>query len=277
VRTVRSNVATDRDAAASGKLTIGGIARKAFLDDLNRRKQRSQEMLRAYRSDLEKYEAFLRSRGLKVNQAKKTTIDEFIDYLSSQPTREAEAQLSPASVARRLSVLSSYYEFLRAESNGRLSNPVANVTRPIVDNQTIRAVNEPTVQHLVGSTPNSRDRALLTVFISSGLRLSEVFQLNNDTIQRRTRKMRDGSLLVVGFGRVIGKGNKERRFVVDEDANSALKDYLRERGRDSEPALFISERGTRLSCRSIQDVLHRHCKRLNITRLHIHQLRHSHG
>lgn len=232
-------------------------------------------MLRTYVSVLRRYEAFLRDRGLKVNQATKTTIDDFIDHLSFQPTRKKGTHLEPASIARNLGVLSSYYEFLRGRTNGRITNPVKDVRRPKVENQLFRAVEEPTAQHLLDGITNKRDRALVSVFISSGLRLHEGHQLNKDTIQRRTRRMPNGSLLIVGFGNVIGKGGKQRRFIVDEDALTALCEYLRERGRDSQEALFLSERNTRLSMRSMQDILHRHCKRLGITSLHVHQLRHT--
>lgn len=245
-----------------------------FISHMQIRSQ-SVETLRAYRSDLEKYEEFLRSKGLRVNQATRKTIEAFIHYLSAQPTRKEGAELSPASINRRLSTISAYYEFLRASSDGRINNPVARLSRPRIDNVRFRAVSDAVLDDLVAGVTNSRDRALIAMFIASGLRLSEVHQCNKETISRRQRKMPDGSTRTVGIGEVIGKGGKSRQFLIDEATLGLLVQYLRERGSDSNPALFISSRNKRLSRRSIEDILHRWCRALSIDRLHVHQLRHS--
>jgi site-specific recombinase XerD len=236
---------------------------------------KSKETLRAYRSDLEKYEDFLRSKGLRVSQATRKTVEDFIRHLSSKPTRKAGAELSAASVNRRLSVVSAFYEFLRARSDGKMNNPVVRISRPKVDNVQFRAIDETTIDQLLSGITSTRDRAILALFIASGLRLSELHQLNKDTIARRQRKMPDGSIRTVGVGEVVGKGNKRRQFLVDEATLSMLVSHLRERGPDSYPALFLSSRRKRLSRRSIEDILHRWCRVLSLDRLHVHQLRHS--
>jgi site-specific recombinase XerD len=249
---------------------------EAFMSHLQIR-TRSRETLRAYRSDLEKYEAFLRSKGLRANQATMATVEEFIRYLSSKPTRKAGAELSPASINRRFSVISAYYEFVRARTDGKTNNPVARMSRPKIDNVRFRALEDATIDDLLSGITNTRDRALIALFIASGLRLSEVHQLNKDTIARRQRKMPDGSFRVIGVGEVVGKGGKSRQFLIDESTLNTLVKYLRERGHDEYPALFISSRKKRLSPRSIEDILHRWCRTLSLERAHIHQLRHSYA
>ena len=88
--------------------------------------------------------------------------------------------------------------------------------------------------------------------------------------------MPDGSVVFLGIGEVIGKGRKRRKFIIGEIALQALGDYIREkRSRDPNPALFLSARRQRISCRTIQDVVDRWCRKLGIPHIHAHQLRHS--
>jgi integrase len=82
-------------------------------------------------------QAFLRSKGLRVTQAKPSTITEFINHL----TDTRGSALAPATISRRLSVLSAYYEFLRNYSDGNIVNPVERVKRPKVNNEAPRAVD----------------------------------------------------------------------------------------------------------------------------------------
>ena len=72
----------------------------------------------------------------------------------------------------------------------------------------------------------------------------------------------------------MGKGSKERRFYFDSDTVQTIAHYLEDRT-DTAPALFISERGTRLSQRAIQDTLACWCRKLGLNRFHIHQFRHA--
>lgn len=232
----------------------------------------SRETLRAYRQDLEKYEAFLRLKGLRVTQAKPSTITEFISHL----TDTHGGALAPATISRRLSVLSAYYEFLRDNSDGNISNPVERVRRPKVNNEAPRAVEDNALATLVGGITDVRDKAIVLLFVYSGLRLAELCQLNKDTIVSRKRKMRDGQDRYFGTGEVVGKGRKRRRFIVGPTALQALGEYIKEyRTKDSNPALFLSERRQRISCRNVQDIVSRWCRKLGVSHVHVHQLRHS--
>jgi site-specific recombinase XerD len=244
---------------------------KAYLKNLASQTS-SIETLRAYRQDLEKYEEFLRAKGLRVTQAKPSTIREFINHLADKNG----GALAPASVSRRLSVLSAYYEFLRDNSDGNVTNPVQRVKRPKVNNEAPRAVGGNALATLVDGITDLRDKAIVLLFVYSGLRLSELRQLDKDSIISRKRKAPDGTVQYFGSGEVIGKGRKRRQFMVGPTALQALGEYVKEcRTKDSNPALFLSERRQRISCRSIQDILNRWCKRLGVSHVHVHQLRHS--
>ncbi len=234
----------------------------------------SVETLRAYRQDLEKFEAFLRTKGMRVTQVKPSTVNEYIQHLADQRGQA----LAPATVARRLAVLSSFYDFLGANTDGKISNPVKSVKRPRVDNDLPRAIEDNVLVTLINGITDVRDKAIVLLFLYSGLRLSELRQLNKDTIVPRKRKAPDGTVQYFGTGQVIGKGRKQRKFMVGPAALEALGEYIRTcRASDNHPALFLSAHHKRISCRNIQDVLDRWCKRLGLPHAHIHQLRHSYA
>jgi integrase/recombinase XerC len=112
-----------------------------------------------------------------------------------------------------------------------------------------------------------RDRAILELFYSSGLRLSELTGLNLD------------SLLGESEVRVLGKGNKQRQLPVGRKAAEALEKWLviREQlAAPGETALFVSQRGSRLSTRSVQQRLRYWVGKQGLdTHVHPHMLRHS--
>jgi site-specific recombinase XerD len=248
---------------------------ESFLESLST-KTVSAETLRAYRQDLSRFQAFLKERGLRVNQVKPSTVIEFVKYLGTSKGRTRNGNLSPATVARRLSVVSAYYEFLRGESEGTIRNPVETVRRPKVRNEKPRDIDDTVLAKLIDGVTDVRDKAILLLFLYSGLRLGELRQLDKTTIVLRRRKMPDGSLQYFGSGEVVGKGNKTRSFLVGPKAMEAVATYIAQhRTKDELPALFLSSRKQRLSSRAIQQILDKWCTRLGVSHLHIHQFRHS--
>jgi site-specific recombinase XerC len=129
---------------------------------------------------------------------------------------------------------------------------------------------------LIAGITVPRDRAVILLFLSSGLRLSELHQLNRDSISVEQQTDEGENERVLGTGEVIGKRLKKRRFYIDVDAVDSLADYLATR-RDSHPALFLSERKRRMSKRCVEDTLARWCRKLGIPHVHPHQLRHSYA
>lgn len=105
-----------------------------------------------------------------------------------------------------------------------------------------------------------RDKAMVLLFVESGLRLSELCSLNKNTIATRKRAAPDGTTQYFGQGEVLGKGRKRRKFIVGPTALQALADYIKaQRLKDSNPALFLSSRHKRISGRTVQhtlDILH---------------------
>lgn len=232
----------------------------------------SKETRRAYRQDLDKYQAFLRSKGLRVTQATPSTIHAFIAHLVSR----RGAPLAPATVARCLSVISEFHEFLSEQSNGTITNPVKRVKRPRVDNDRARAVADDVLGRLIEGITDKRDKAIVLLYLYSGLRLSEGRQLDLTTITPRKHKAADGTVEYFGVGEAIGKGGKRRLFLVGPAALQALADYINEcRKNANDGPLFLSERKRRISGRAIQDMVTRWCVKLGLPHIHVHQFRHS--
>lgn len=228
----------------------------------------SPETIRAYRTDLKLFEIFLRAKKLRTTQVKPKLIEEFCR------TAAGGSNASPGTRARRLATLSSYYQYLRANSNDHIKNPVSLVRRPRLGPSSPKAIGVEAVATLLSVIDNVRDRALLQLLVASGLRLSEAFQLNRDSISVEQETLPTGETRTLGTGQVLGKGRKERIFLVDLPTLEALTAYLSERT-DTNPALFISSRGKRLSRRSIEDILHRWCKRAGMKPLRLHSTRHE--
>lgn len=183
---------------------------------------------------------------------------------------------SPASLQRMLSALRGFFaEEVRA---GRLAaNPALGVRGPkrqralpaTLDVDQIESLLTAAAEDCRDSDPLAvRDLAMLELFYSSGLRLSELTGLDVDGFEDGMRQVR-----------VIGKGRRERVVPVGRHAREALQRWMAVRGgvaRPSERALFVSARGRRIHPRTVQRRLAERARRAGLpARLHPHRLRHS--
>jgi site-specific recombinase XerC len=248
-----------------------------FIADLSLR-ELSAQTVKAYQSDLEFFGNYLDNRGLKLRQVTPTVVGEFRAHMKTLQGRKSPNGLAPATVDRRMAALARFFKHL-CFLNPRRKNPVEVFSLSLSRRHRLqehigKAVDDRSVQILLEGIDNARDGAMFSLFLASGLRLSELAQLNIDSLTEESELTRDGTEHVFGTGTVIGKGNKERRFYFDLDAIGAIAKYLATR-KDNHPALFISERGTRLSTRAIQYTLDIWCKRLGLRHVHIHALRHT--
>src|SRR2546426_8658723 len=134
----------------------------------------SPHTLKAYRSDLIAFREFLRARKLRVSQVSPKTIDEFIQHLKTLANRRTkEAGRQASSIARCLAVLSAYFDYRRLRCHGKLTNPVLLVRRPRLPRRSPQPIDEPALETLLQGIHNLRDRALFSLFLSSGLRSEE--------------------------------------------------------------------------------------------------------
>jgi integrase/recombinase XerC len=180
--------------------------------------------------------------------------------------------LSPRSIHQRLSALRGLYNYLIREKQAE-SNPLDSLNAPKMARKLPRDIEIDEIFKLLDGMPREstleiRDHAILELFYSSGLRLAELANLDLFNIDFADTAVQ-----------VIGKGNRTRRAPVGSKALAAIKNWLKEReslANIEESAVFVSQRGTRLSHRSIQARLKYWGKRLGLsTPVHPHKIRHS--
>ncbi len=246
----------------------------AFLGHLQDERQMSRHTVAGYRRDLSKLKIFIAS--LNGN-----------DLLRLKP---AEARLFPAqlhrhgltgrSIQRALSAARSLYRYLVRERLVR-SNPFDGIRAPRGERKLPETLSADQAAKLVAIEPKSdldyRDRAILELFYSSGLRLSELSGL--DVKQLATRNSSGWVDLKERVASVTGKGGKERLLPIGRYAHDALKDWCEHRGgvaAQDERAFFVGRTGRRLGVRAIQQRVQVWAKRQGLGHgVHPHMLRHS--
>jgi integrase/recombinase XerD len=238
---------------------------KSFLEYM-RGRGKSPATIHSYRIELIKFQSYLREKKLRVNQVKPRDIEAYLHW------RDPEGLSRPATTTRRIAVLHSFYSYVSAMANGHVRNPVEVIRYPKRQCPNPRPLSEEQVETLTHGIDNARDRAIIGLLLNSGLRVSELCSLDRDSV-RVEHLSPEPNGKVVGVGRVMGKGDKEREFLVDLPTLKLIHQYLADRGQDGNPALFLSNRGRRIDKRSVQHMLHAHCRRLGLPPLHPHQLR----
>jgi site-specific recombinase XerD len=198
-----------------------------FLDWLRIQRNRPLTTVRAYRQDLAKFVAFMRRRELAGNFT--AAVDR--GGLRRYQIELADVLPNPRTRARALVALRQFLSYAYDEgwSEAELSRQVS-VPRYVVGDP--HPVASATVPRLLAALPaeslrDLRDRALIHLLVSTGCRIAEACGLDR------------GEVRAEGF-RVLGKGGKHRTVYLTADAYSAVQDYLRLRGPDPAPALFIS-------------------------------------
>ena len=290
VRRGRSGAARSGEPA-SGPLPAGASAPAPdawvdeFLMHLAKERQLSPNTVAAYSRDLAAFGAFL-SDYYGGDSWSWEGVDRLaIRGFLAQLTRRG---LARRSISRALSAVRSYFAWLHRD--GRLeANPARTVGSPklerhlpsFLDREQVERVMEfAHTRALDGRFQDVRDLAILELFYSAGLRLSELQQLDRPDVD-----------LVVQQVKVTGKGRKERIVPIGDHAALALRNYearrdelarsLRAAGGASTvggvgAAFFLNARGRRLSARMIQQVVVSHLKRIGEAEgLTTHSLRHS--
>jgi integrase/recombinase XerC len=183
--------------------------------------------------------------------------------------------LSPKSLQRRLAALRSLFRYLLREELVA-NNPADGIRAPKVQRKLPATLDADQLAHLLDKpSPNEgddplllRDLAILELLYSSGLRLSELVALDLTDLDPKEAVLE-----------VTGKGRKTRRVPVGRMALAAIADWRKARGQFAaaeQPALFVSQRGDRLSPRSVEQRVARLAQQRGAPRhVHPHLLRHS--
>jgi integrase/recombinase XerC len=177
--------------------------------------------------------------------------------------------ISSTTIRRELASLRSFYKFL-IKRKWVTHNPTLNFHTPKPGKKLPKTLDVDQIIGLLSHIPDTylecRDTAIFELFYSSGLRLTELTQLN-----RKDLDINEGFILIRH-----GKGNKSRQIPVGSKAITALKQWLEIRIENNSDALFLSIRGGRLTQRAIQLRFNQWCKKNNSEEnIHPHMLRHS--
>ncbi len=225
----------------------------------------SSHTLTAYRGDLAQLLTFVVSEKGEAVSAQ--DIDHLLlrRYLASlsKSTRKS-------SIGRKLAAIRSFFRFLLRRGT-IVKNPAELIATPKKEQQLPFHLDIDQATALMEAPDDEqkyalRDRAILELLYSSGLRVSELTGLNIGELE-----------LMTGMVRVTGKGGKERIVPVGRRALEALEEYLGQRsGGTSTDALFLNTRGTRINRRSIARVVDAHVMKIAaFKRISPHILRHT--
>ena len=215
---------------------------QSFLAKLRDERNYSPNTLKNYARDLESLITYCDQQQL-VQWSDMS--DDHIRSLISQRHRQG---LGGASLQRLLSTLRSFFKYLLIENKVK-NNPAKNIQAPKTGRKLPSTLDIDSVAHLIeikgDEVETVRDRAIMELFYSSGLRLSELSALN----------VEDGEKCQSGMLRVTGKGDKQREVPVGSKAMSAMNDWLLRRAEianEGECALFVGKQGKRVHNSVIQ-------------------------
>ena len=231
-----------------------------YLAHLQVERRMSPHTFDAYRRDLDALNAFATQEAADVETLHTEQVRAFI-------ASEHRRGLSPKSLQRRLSACRSFYRWLLR--HGRIhANPAQPIRAPKAPRKLPQVLDPDEAKALV-EVPTDvplglRDRALLELFYSSGLRLSELCALRWQDLD-----------LVGGLVTVLGKGNKQRSVPVGSFARTALAEWKQDQQAASDAFVFPGRKGP-MSSRGVQARLRTLAQRQGLfKRVHPHLLRHS--
>ncbi|HET6592979.1 MAG TPA: tyrosine recombinase XerC [Xanthomonadales bacterium] len=236
-----------------------------FLVCLREERGLSPRTVASYRRDLERFSEELSNQGIGgPGRVAEHDIRRFIARLHRQG-------LGARSIQRLLSATRSFYRWLMREGLAG-HNPAAQVRAPKAARKLPGTLDTDAVARLLDIRDDSplalRDKAIMELFYSSGLRLSELAGLRWDQVD-----------VASGLITVTGKGNKTRVVPLGSYASAALAKWNRVRGQFAgfeEPAVFVSNRGRPIAVRTIQSRIKHWARRQGLPqKVYPHLLRHS--
>jgi integrase/recombinase XerD len=240
---------------------------RTFLNSLRVEKGLSDNTLQAYRRDIEKFAAFARQRKLSTKTVQRGDI---VDFLGSLYRKGLDSR----SVARHLVTIRNFFRFALMEGYVD-DDPAATIESPKFRQSLPEFLSVEEVDRLLrqpdsNSVTGIRDRAMIELMYSCGLRVSELCGLRVSDLQHE-----EGCL------RCVGKGNKERLVPVGRQALEVVRRYLQEARpkllrEGSSPYLFLGQTGQGMNRIAFWKLLRDYGRKAGLRKgLTPHMLRHS--
>lgn len=239
-----------------------------FLSHLTNERNLSPETVRAYRNDIAQLCKFFEvTKPQELAELQTHQVRQYLGHLNDKG-------YSKTTIVRKLAAIRSYFKYLKREGISE-KNPFASVRTPKVERALPHFLTVKEILKLL-STPSSetqrglRDRAILETLYSTGLRVSELTNLNWEDIDQAQ-----------GILRARGKGKKERIVPIGSFSIEALKRYRDKLSpefatKETPSPLFLNRFGNRLSDRSVRKILDKYIKESGLNgKTSPHTLRHS--
>ena len=179
--------------------------------------------------------------------------------------------------ARKLSAIKAFFRYLTLKRHVLETNPAVNIESPKAKKSLPKFLTLEESLHLLDTVKSDtisrnvlRDYTIITLFLNCGMRVSELVGINLKDIDSNLQMLR-----------VVGKGNKERMIYLNEACRASLQEYMTFRTQKyknvTDPALFLSERCTRMSVQSVQWMVYKYLKMAGYESRHlsVHKLRHT--
>ncbi len=258
---------TDSEKATSASVQRSEELVDRFLDAIWMERGLSQNTLGAYRADLMTLGRGLAEQDKPIDLADKADLLAFI-------AKRVESGAKPRSTARQLSSFRRFFRYIMREGL-RDSDPTADIEMPRIGRSLPQTLSEEEVDSLL-SAPNTdeplghRDRAMLELLYATGLRVSELINIQQSQIN-----FNEGVL------RIVGKGDRERLIPLGEESQRWIRDFidgprmeiLLERQTDY---LFPTRRGDRMTRQAFWHIIKRYAEKSGIRKkLSPHSLRHA--
>jgi integrase/recombinase XerC len=246
-----------------------------YADHLRHERNASAHTLRNYLSDLAQLQAFLLDRELCLDANRVVDVKKIELYAVRAFLAWLTQQRKKSSIGRKIAALKGFFGFLLA-TKWIDKDPLRLIQSPKQDKPLPTFLSVDDAFHLLGAIKvttglDARDLAVLEVFYSTGIRVSELVGLNWADID-----------VQLGIIRVVGKGSKERIVPIGKVALVALEQYSDEQRKrwnlacKGECAVFLNNRGGRITTRSVARIVEKHLKLAGIQiKMGPHGLRHS--
>ena len=247
----------------------------AYSDQLRHERNFSPHTLRSYLSDLAQFHKFLRERELCLDAEQQVDPRKIDVYVIRSYLAALARDRKKSSIGRKLAALKKFFRYLTATQRIE-KDPLVLIQSPKQEKPLPSFLSVDDAFQLLGAIKpktglDVRDRAVLEVFYSTGIRVSELVGLNWADVDFQ-----------LGIIRVVGKGSKERIVPIGEIAMDALRDYGQEQRKrwqmtcKGETAVFLNNRGGRITTRSVARIVEKHLKQAGIpVKMGPHGLRHS--
>ncbi len=246
---------------------------KQYIQFIKLEKGLSPNSAASYQNDLERYLQFV-AGDLKIRDLGGIThahIEQYLDLLT-------DMGLAVSTIARNISSIRSFHEFALVEKLAE-ANPAELIDLPKKAKKLPEVLDAAEIERIIDAADRTtpagiRDAAILETLYASGMRVSELTDLEMDRL-----------FFEIGFIRVIGKGNKERLVPVGEMAQQSIEHYIEtsrqeflndEKPEKSKNKLFLNQRGGPLSRMSIWNIVNKYAQKAGIEKnVYPHIFRHS--